>query len=174
MINKYGFFYTFSKTDDILEVLFSEQKITSSKKDNDVELFFNGSDVVKANIYGIKKYVKIRINGLIYLPSEEFISLVNSYLGPHDIMISSKESSGYIIGKNEEKYVVYAEKDTILPNKTFAKERKICTFKDLSISESDSELVIDEGLKDEDIGKDFFAMEAHENVGNWVKKARQN
>lgn len=166
MISRYGLFYTFSKVDDILEVVFSDKEITSSKRENDVELFYNGNDIVKANIYGIKKYVKIRINGLIYLPSEEFISLVNSYLGPYDVMISMKENSGYFIGKYNEKYVIYAEKDTILSDKTFAKERKICTFKDLSISDSDSELVIEEGLKDEDIGKDFFAMEAHENVGN--------
>lgn len=166
MISNYGLFYSFSKAQDTLEVLFSDEKITRSSKENDVELFYANDKIVKANIYGIKKYVKIRINGLIYFPSEEFIALVNGYLGPYDIMISTKEKSGFTIGKDGENYVVYAEIDTVLPDRTFVKERKLCTFKDLSISDSNSVLIIDEGLKEEDIGKDFFDMEAHENVGN--------
>lgn len=166
MISKYGLVYSYSKKDDTLEVYFSDDKIIKNVRENDVELFYGESGVIKANIYGIKKYIKIRINGLIYYPSEEFIALINGYLGAYDMMLSVKYNSGFEIAKNGDKYVVIAKKDTLLPDKTFVKEDKICSFKDLSISESDSELIIEEGLKDEDIGKDFFDMEAHENVGD--------
>ena len=154
------------KGNDTLEVYFSDEKINRSESFNDVELFFGEKGVVKANIYGIKKYVKIRINGVIYYPSDEFIALVNGYLGAHDLMLSGKYSSGFEISKKDEKFVVIAKKDTFLPSIEFVKEDKICSFMDLSISDSNCELVIEEGLKDEDIGKDFFDMEAHENVGN--------
>ena len=166
MISKYGLIYSFSKTLDTLEVYFSDEEIIRNERKEDVELFYGNSGVVKANIYGIKKYVKIKINGVIYYPSEEFLALVNGYLGAYDLMLSTKYKSGFEIAKKDDKYVVIAKKDTLLPDRKFTKEDKICTFKDLSISESDSELIIEDGLKDEDIGKDFFDMEAHENVGN--------
>lgn len=166
MIAKYGLVYAYSKKDDTLEVYFSDEQITRNVRDGDVELFYKDDSVVKANIYGIKKYIKIRINGLIYYPSEEFVALINGYLGAYDLMLSIKPNSGFEIAKNGDKYVVIAKKDTLLPNKKFVKEDKICTFKDLSISDSESELVIEDGLTDEDVGKDFFDMEAHENVGD--------
>lgn len=166
MISKYGLVYSYAKNDDTLEVYFSDEEIVSNKRENDVELFYGNNGVVKANIYGIKKYIKIRINGLIYYPSEEFIALINGYLGAYELMLAIKSSSGFEIMKKDEKFVIIAKKDTLLPNKKFVKEDKICTFKDLSISDSESELIIEEGLKDEDIGKDFFDMEAHENVGD--------
>ena len=166
MISKYGLMYTYSKNNDTLEVYFSDDKIIRNSHEQDVELFYGENGVVKANIYGIKKYIKIRINGLIYYPSEEFIALINGYLGSHDIMLSTKARSGFEIAKDGNNYIVIAKKDTLLPDKTFVKEDKKCTFKDLSISDSESILVIEDGLKDEDIGKDFFDMEAHENVGD--------
>lgn len=166
MISKYGLIYSYAKNDDTLEVYFSDEEIVNNKRENDVELFYGNSGIVKANIYRIKKYIKIRINGLIYYPSEEFVALINGYLGPFDLMLSSKCKSGFEIAKKDNKYIVIAKNGTLLPNKKFVNEDKICTFKDLSISESESELIIEEGLKDEDIGKDFFDMEAHENVGN--------
>ena len=166
MISKYGLIYSFSKSIDTLEVYFSDEEIVRSERKEDVELFYGNSGIIKANIYGIKKYVKIRIDGLIYYPSEEFIALVNGYLGTYDLMLTSKDKSGFEIGKDGNNYIVIAKKDTLLPDKKFTKEDKVCTFKDLSISESNSILIIEDGLKDEDIGKDFFDMEAHENVGN--------
>lgn len=166
MISKYGLVYSYAKNDDTLEVYFSDEEIVSNKRENDVELFYGNNGVVKANIYGIKKYIKIRINGLIYYPSEEFIALINGYLGAYELMLAIKSSSGFEIMKKDEKFVIIGKKDTLLPNKKFVKEDIICTFKDLSISDSESELIIEEGLKDEDIGKDFFDMEAHENVGD--------
>lgn len=166
MINKYGLIYSYSKKDDTLEVYFSDGEITNTSREGDVELFNGNSGVVKANIYGIKKYIKIRINGLIYFPSEEFIALINGYLGSYELMLSIKDNSGFEIAKKDNNYVVIAKKDTLLPDGKFAKEDKICSFKDLSISDSDCELIIEDGLTDEDIGKDFFDMEAHENVGD--------
>ena len=166
MISKYGLIYSYAKNDDTLEVYFSDEKIIINKRENDVELFYGDSGIAKVNIYGIKKYIKIRINGLIYYPSEEFIALINGYLGSYDIMLTTKDKSGFEIAKEDNNYVVIAKKDTLLPDKTFVKEDKKCTFKDLSISDSESILIIEDGLKDEDIGKDFFDMEAHENVGD--------
>ena len=75
MISKYGLIYSFSKTEDTLEVYFSDEEIIKNERKEDIELFYGKDSVVKANIYGIKKYVKIRINGLIYYPSDEFIAL---------------------------------------------------------------------------------------------------
>ena len=122
MISKYGLFYTFSKDIDTLEVLFSDDAIIRSEKGNDVEIFYGRSGVVKANIYGIKKYVKIRISGLIYLPSDEFIALVNGYLGSYGILLSCKDHTGFVIEKNGNKYFVIAKKGTLLPDKNFTKE----------------------------------------------------
>ena len=59
MISKYGLIYSFSKTVDTLEVYFSDEEIIKNERKEDVELFYGKDGVVKANIYGIKKYVKV-------------------------------------------------------------------------------------------------------------------
>ena len=166
MIKQYGLFYTFSKDKDILEILFSDKTFDNKKSYEDVDIFYLENEIVKIAIYGIKKYVKIRINGLIYLPSSEFLSLINGYIGKYDLMLGDKDNSGFLIDKKDNYFIIKAIKGTFLPDKSCLKEDKICSYKDLSISESESILRIDEGLTDEDIGKDFFAMEEHENVGN--------
>ena len=171
MIKEYGLYYTYSKDKDTLEILFSDGDFTSTKSYEDIDIFYNKNDIVKINIYGIKKYVKIRINGLIYLPSSEFLSLINGYIGKFGLMLADKNNSGFFIDKKDDYFIIKAKKGTFFPDKTCLKEDKICTYKDLSISESNSILRIEEGLFDKDIGKDFFAMEEHENVGNWIKKS---
>jgi len=166
MIKNYGLYYTYSKENDLLEILLSDKEFDDKKSYKDVDIFYAKNEPVKIHVFGIKKYVKIRINGLIYFPSSELLSLINGYIGHYDLMLADKDDSGFVIDKIDNYFVVKAKKGTFFPDKTVIKEDKICTYKDLSISDSDSTLRIDEGLIDEDIGKDFFAMEEHENVGD--------
>ena len=57
--------------------------------------------------------------------------------------------------------MVKVKKDTLIANGTFVKEDRIATFKDLDIDEEDEPIILDvEEINDQDLGKDFFQMEA--------------
>ena len=163
MITKYGLLNHFDKINAYLSVVFDElPKNLSPKQDEDLLIYEKNGRIYRIDIFNIKKYVKIRINGLIFLPNYELIAILNGYLGKYDIMLLSKSESGFYIVKDEDVYKVKVKKDTMVADGTFVKEDRYATYYDLDNQEEEKEIVIEEEIDEQDIGKDFFQMEERE------------
>ena len=164
MIKKYGLINHFEKINAYLSIVLDElTKDIEPKQDEDLLIYEKNGKVYRIDIFNLKKYVKIRIQGLITLPNYELIAILNGYLGKYDIMLMSKNDSGFYIVKDNETYKVKVAKDTLTANGTFVKEDRFATYQDLDINEPNEEIVIDSNeVSDEDINKDFFQMEERE------------
>ena len=163
MIAKYGLINHFDKINAYLSVIFDEApKSLLPKQDEDLLIYEKNGKIYRIDIFNLKKYVKIRINGLISLPNYELISILNGYLGKYDIMLMNKEDSGFYIVKEDTSYKVRVKKDTLIANGTFVKVDRLATYQDLDIDDKDEVIVLDEDVNDDDINKDFFQMEERE------------
>ena len=163
MIAKYGLMNHFDKINAYLSIVFDNvPKNLLPKQDEDLLIYEKNGQIFRIDIFNLKKYVKIRIHGLVALPNYELIAILNGYLGKYDIMLASKNESGFYIVKDEDVYKVKVKKDTLTANETFVKEERFATYQDLDINEPNEIIVLDEGITDEDIGKDFFQMEERE------------
>lgn len=164
MINKYGLINHFDKINAYLSIVFDElPKGLLPKQDDDLLIYEKEGKIYRIDIFNLKKYVKIKIKGLITLPNYELIAILNGYLGKYDIMLMSKPNSGFIIVKDNDIYKVKVLKDTLTSDGTFVKEDRYATYQDLDLNEPNEEIVLDkEEVSDKDINKDFFQMEESE------------
>ena len=163
MIAKYGLINHFDKINAYLSVIFDElPKNLLPKQDGDLLIYEKNDKIYRIDIFNLKKYVKIRIKGLITLPNYELIAILNGYLGKYDIMLLSKDESGFYIAKEDDLYKVKVRKDTLVANGSFVKEDRVATFKDLDINEEEKEIVLEDEINDDDLNKDFFQMEERE------------
>ena len=199
MKQNYSLFYSYQTLGDVLIVIFdNEHKPTSHIRKKNVEVIYYQDEVIGYNIFDIQNIIKIRNNGLIYLPSPAFIEVINTILKNAGVeLLAFKEESGYVIARVKEvnklddnkllvtldigdsevhtiiknkqldinQLVVVAKVDTRLNDGSAVKSGNIdgillnghiCSEKELSVSEEDKILVLDE---DEEVGKDFFMME---------------
>lgn len=161
MIYKYGLINHFEKINAFLSIILDEvPNGLLPKQDEDLLIYEKNKRIFRIDIFNLKKYVKVKFQGLIYLPNYELIAILNGYLGKYDIMLASKNESGFYIDKEDGHYKVKVKKDTLVADGTFVKEDRIATNKDLDINDDDKPLILDdEELSDKDIGKDFFQME---------------
>jgi len=161
MIYKYGLINHFEKINAYLSIILLDdhQNIVPSQ-DEDMLVYEKEGKIYRIDIFNLKKYVKVKFQGLIYLPNYELIAILNGYLGKYNIMLSSKDESGFYIDKEDNHYIVKVKKDTLISNGTFVKEDRAATAKDLDINEKDEIINLDdEDINDKDLGKDFFQME---------------
>ena len=161
MIYKYGLINHFEKINAYLSIILLDghEKVSPSQ-DEDMLVYEKGDQIYRVDIFNLKKYVKIRIQGLIALPNYELIAILNGYLGKYGVMLANKDESGFYIDKVDNHYVVKVKKDTLLANGQFAKEERIANNNDLDINEDSKPIDLDnEPIDDRDIGKDFFQME---------------
>ena len=161
MIYKYGLINHFEKINAYLSIILLDghEKIEPCQ-DDEVLIYEKNGQIYRIDIFNLKKYVKVKFQGLIYLPNYELIAILNGYLGKYNIMLSSKDESGFYIDKENGHYVVKVKKDTLLANGTFAKNDRVATNQDLDINEKDVIIILDnEDVNDKDIGKDYFQME---------------
>ena len=161
MIYKYGLINHFEKINAYLSIILLDghQNITPSQ-DEDMLVYEKDGKIYRIDIFNLKKYVKVKFQGLIYLPNYELIAILNGYLGKYNIMLSSKEESGFYIDKEDDHYIVKVKKDTLTADGTFVKKDRVATNKDLDINENDESIILDkEDVNINDIGKDFFQME---------------
>lgn len=161
MIYKYGLINHFEKINAYLSIILLDghENIIPSQ-DEDMLVYEKDGAIYRIDIYNLKKYVKVKFQGLIYLPNYELIAILNGYLGKYNIMLSSKDESGFYIDKEDDHYIVKVKKDTLTADGTFVKEDRIATNKDLDINENDESIILDkEDVNINDIGKDFFQME---------------
>ena len=161
MIYKYGLINHFEKINAYLNIILLDghENITPSQ-DEDMLVYEKDGAIYRIDIFNLKKYVKVKFQGLIYLPNYELIAILNGYLGKYNIMLSSKDESGFYIDKENGHYIVKVKKDTLIADGSFVKKDRIATAKDLDINEKEESIILDnEDVSDNDIGKDFFQME---------------
>lgn len=161
MIYKYGLINHFEKINAYLSIILLDgyENITPSQ-DEDMLVYEKDGAIYRIDIFNLKKYVKVKFQGLIYLPNYELIAILNGYLGKYNIMLSSKDESGFYIDKENGHYIVKVKKDTLIADGSFVKEDRQATNKDLDIDEKEESIILDnEDVGDNDIGKDFFQME---------------
>ena len=161
MIYKYGLINHFEKINAYLSIILLDghENIIPSQ-DEDMLVYEKNDQIYRIDIFNLKKYVKVKFQGLIYLPNYELIAILNGYLGKYNILLSSKDESGFYIDKENGHYVVKVKKGTLLANGTFVKNDRVATHQDLDINDKDESIILDnEDVNDKDIGKDFFQME---------------
>ena len=164
MINKYGLINHFEKINAYLSIILDDMPNNiSPKQDEDLLIYEKDGRIYRIDIFNLKKYVKIRIQGLICLPNYELIAILNGYLGKYDIMLLSKDESGFYIVKDEDSYKVKVKKDTLTANGSFVKEERFATYQDLDINDKNEVIILSKDeVNDDDINKDFFQMEERE------------
>ena len=161
MIKKYGLINHFEKINAYLSIILSNEHTNIiPSQDEDLLIYEKDGVIHRIDIFSIKKYVKIRIQGLIPLPNYELIAILNGYLGKYGVLLANKEESGFYIAREDKYYVVKVKKDTLISDGSFVKEDRIATYKDLDIEENEEPIILDvEEISDKDLGKDFFQME---------------
>ncbi len=161
MIYKYGLINHFEKINAYLSIILLDghQNIIPSQ-DEDMLVYEKDGKIYRIDIFNLKKYVKVKFQGLIYLPNYELIAILNGYLGKYNVMLSSKDESGFYIDKIDNHYVVKVKKDTLIADGTFVKSDRVATNQDLDINENEEIINLDdEEITDKDLGKDIFQME---------------
>ena len=181
----YAIYYSYKGIGDVLVIIFDNSlSMTRQEKVGNVVALYHEDKLIGCNIFDIKEVMKIKSNGLIYYPSEQFLSVINPILKNAKLpTLEYKENSGYFIGevkevkdnkvvindgrsliecsmKNPElkvgDKVVIATEGTYLNNGQRVKDGHICTNKELGINEEETILVLN---NDEQVGQDFFSLE---------------
>ncbi|MCR4912109.1 MAG: hypothetical protein K5925_06330 [Bacilli bacterium] len=157
MIEKYGLFNHHEDNNTAL-ILFSDEPVTDKRGDEEIKVLYHQDKVVGYEIYDFIRYAKIKYSGIIFLPSDPLIDVINFVLENHQLeKLGYKKESGYVVLTNDNKKMVFAKEGTFLRDETISKGR-FCSYYDLYIErENDQELiVIDEDIKE---GIDFFISE---------------
>lgn len=185
MISNYSLFYEYSKQEDSLFIFLDElnSPFYEERKGN-VSSLTRDSKFIGYRIYNIKNIVKIKRSGMIFLPNDILIEIINSFLKDQNLeLLEKKESSNYVVGKIVDigekisvdlkdkviicelsdravidDLVVIALSGAGLNDKSIVTdEGHICSCKDLDISNDTNPFVLDEQCV---VGSDFFLMEA--------------
>ena len=157
MITNYGI-YNNHELDNTLLVLFSELKPTRSVELGEVDILYHEDERVGYKIKNFLKYAKIKYSGIIYLPANPLIDVINTVLERFDLeKLDYKHGSGYITKRNEDKLMVYCLPGTFMRDYQISKG-EYCSYYDLYIKdENDKRLFeIDEYIKE---NVDFFLSE---------------
>ncbi len=177
----YGLYYSYKGIGDVLIVIFKDEPVTRSETKGRVTIIYHDEEIIGYNIFNVKDIIKIKSEGMIYLPSSTLIDVINTILinagvRPLDYIDHSGYYTSKVVGENEltlgdkiisaktdglkiNDIVVVAMPGAHLPNGEIVKENDVhvCTYKDLGINiEEDKILLLDDDME---IGKDFFSME---------------
>ena len=184
-MKNYALYYSYKGIGDVVIVMFEDKKATRYVKKGRVTVIYHDDEVIGYNIFDIKEILKIKSEGMIYLPSPALVEVLNTILINEGVEpLKIMENSGYFTAKVQQingnyarlslgdkeinasvkddirvnDNVVIAIKGTHLYNgKVVEDEALVCTYKQLGISiEDDRILHLDE---DVEIGKDFFSSE---------------
>lgn len=176
MIKNYSLFYSYEKLGDMLIISIVDAPITSVDTRNMVQLCYNKDKLVTIRLKGITKIMKIHTSGLIGLPADPFIDVVNTILSKElSPNLSYKTRSDYIIGKVVEggvdikdtiipidisdlklnSKVVIAKPNTRLATGIWTKDYHLCTYQDLHTNDEQEVLQVDDEYQ---VGEDFFRI----------------
>ena len=158
MFSQYGIF-NLHEEEDALLILFSEEEITSHKLSKEVEVLYHNETLVGYKIPNFIRYAKIKYSGIIFLPNNYLIDVINSVLTNNELeTINYKNNSGFVVKKDENgKNRVWANEGTFLRDHTISKGKYVTYYELYIKNENEDELI--EIEEDNLIGKDFFKME---------------
>ena len=157
MIKEYGI-YNHHEYNDTLLVLFSDQEITKVDDLGEVEVIYAQDRLAGYRIKQFIRYAKIKYSGLIFLPADPLIDVINTILRRYHLeTLAYKNHSGYITKVNDSKVMVYASSGAFLRDESISHGR-FCTYYDLYIQNENEHLlaIFDENIKE---NQDFFKME---------------
>ncbi len=157
MIKEYGI-YNHHEYNNTLLILFSDAQVTKVDDLGEVEVLYSEEKLAGYRIKNFIRYAKIKYSGLIFLPADPLIDVINVILRKYHLeSLGYKKHSGYVTKYHEDKVMVYASSGTFLRDETISHGR-FCTYYDLYINhENEHQLaVFDEKTKE---NEDFFKME---------------
>jgi hypothetical protein len=157
MISNYGI-YNNHELDNTLLVLSSETKPNRSENKGEIDILYQDDKIVGYKIKNFIRYAKIKYSGIIYLPANPLIDVINLVLERYNLeTLDYKHGSGYITKRNNDKLMVYCLPGTFMRDYQISKGQ-YCSYYDLYIKdENDQRLFeIDETIKE---GVDFFLSE---------------
>ncbi len=160
MIKNYGIFNN-HELDNTLLILLSDEKTTSVNQLNkEVEVLYHNEDICGYRIKNFIRYAKIKYSGIIFLPADPLIDVINSILTDNNLnRLEYKTGSGYITKLNDGVMGVYAKEGTFLRDGTISKGR-FCTYHDLYIENDTPNALVE--IKEQVLeGIDFFKTEVN-------------
>ena len=114
MIKNYGL-YNNHELDNTVLVLFSDKKVDKSTSLGEVDILYHEQEIVGYKLKNFIKYAKIKYSGIIYLPANPLIDVINGILARYNLeLLDYKHGSGYITKINNNKLMVFCESGTIL------------------------------------------------------------
>lgn len=101
MMRHYSLFYSYKHIGDVLIIIFNnDKKSTKNVRKGQVEIIYHENEIIGYNIFDIRNVVKIKTEGLIYLPSLAFINVINAILKNNGVEeLDYVKESGYFIGE---------------------------------------------------------------------------
>ena len=158
MINNYGIFNNHELDNTLLVRIFDDEITDVKKLSDEVEVLYNKEKIVGYRIVNFIRYAKIKYSGIIFLPANPLIDVINSILANHHLdRLAYKKNSGYITKRNGDSIGVFATEGTFLRDETISKGR-FCSYFDLYIDNDDEDSLI-ELNKDIRENIDFFQLE---------------
>ena len=96
-MKNYALHYSYKNIGDVIIVIFDNSKMpTRSETKGKVTAIYHEDELIGYNIFDVKEIVKIKNEGMIFLPSEGLISVINSILTNEGFeSLEVKENSGY-------------------------------------------------------------------------------
>ena len=147
MKKQYSLFYSYKNIGDVLIVIFdNDKKPTRSERKGNVEVIYNQEDIIGYNIFDIRNIVKIKTEGLIYLPSPALIGVINTILKNNKVEeLAPMMESGYVIGEVKNMQQIDAEKTLIFVD--IGKELAKAIVKNNALKERDKVVVATLGTR---------------------------
>lgn len=154
MITSYGIF-NYHELNNELVILFGEGRNQKEKFNDEISILKRDDVVVGYAINNFMKYAKIKYSGIIFLPNNALVDVINSILKNNSLdVLAYKQSSGYEISFIDGHKVVFAKEGTFLKNETIS-HGHVCTYDDLFIKNDKMNNIV--MLDDEsEINTDFF------------------
>ena len=157
MIYNYGI-YNNHELDNTLLVLISEEKATRSEEKGEIDILYHNDKIVGYKIKNFLRYAKIKYSGIIYLPANPLIDVINGILERYNLeKLDYKHGSGYITKKNKDDMMMFYQKGTFMRDYQISKGQ-YCSYYDLYIKDDNDRRLfkIDEAILED---KDFFLSE---------------
>lgn len=157
MIKNYGI-YNYHEYNNTLLIKFSDLPVNKKVTNGEVTILFHDEQKVGYIINDFIKYAKIKYSGIIFLPADPLIDVINSVLKKYKLeSLDYKKYSGFVTKKCGNSTMIFANSGTFLRDESISLG-KFCTYYDLYIKhENENELiVINEDVKE---NIDFFKME---------------
>ncbi len=159
MIKNYGI-YNQHEYDNTLVIKFSDKEFNCTiRLSEEYETRYYNEELVSYCIYDFIRYAKIKYSGIIFLPADPLIDVINSVLAKYNKeLLAYRKESGYITKRNNGVLMVYATPGTFLRDGTISEGRYV-TYYDLYIEHENEHFLIE---INEDVPEniDFFKMEA--------------